>query len=186
MRVPRWLHIRLPVWRLTHTCQRPRSAHITHLNRPLSTHTQPPLRHPSLQSQPPTPTPTTEQPEKPEGWESRFTSASTFRKMLYRAAAGAWEAGVTPGAVIRGIGPLGPRLVGGYVGGRFSHHGQPLNDQEVAAFRWVVARWFWVGFSGGRACLGGGPVWGGSLTCSGKRVVWGFRAARSPLIDPNH
>ncbi|KAI8474553.1 MAG: Alpha/Beta hydrolase protein [Monoraphidium minutum] len=73
-------------------------------------------------------------PEKPDGWESRFTSGTAFRRLLFRAAAGAWEAGVTPGAVIRGLGPWGPGLVGKYVGGRFSHHGKPLTDAEIPVF----------------------------------------------------
>lgn len=73
-------------------------------------------------------------PEKPEGWESRFSSASGFRRLLFRAAASAWEAGVTPGSVIRSMGPWGPGLVDRYVGGRFSYHGQPLKEEEVPLF----------------------------------------------------
>ncbi|GBG00298.1 1-acylglycerol-3-phosphate O-acyltransferase-like [Raphidocelis subcapitata] len=75
-------------------------------------------------------------PEKPEGWESRFSSPAVpaLRRALFRAAAGAWEAGVTPGAVIRALGPWGPGLVGKYVGGRFSYHGQPLTAEEVPVF----------------------------------------------------
>lgn len=73
-------------------------------------------------------------PEKPEGWESRFASASAFRRLLYRAAAGAWEAGLTPGSVIRTLGPWGPGLVQKYVGGRFTYHGQPLTDAEAPVF----------------------------------------------------
>ncbi len=35
-----------------------------------------------------------------------------------------WEKGVTPGSVIRGLGPWGQSLVYKYVSGRFSHHGR--------------------------------------------------------------
>lgn len=42
---------------------------------------------------------------------------------------------MTPGAVIRGLGPWGPGLVNKYVGGRFSYHGESLSEQEVAVFR---------------------------------------------------
>lgn len=73
-------------------------------------------------------------PEKPEGWESRFTGGPALRRLLFHAAAGAWEAGVTPGAVIRSLGPWGPSLVDRYVGGRFSYHGKSLTDAEVSVF----------------------------------------------------
>lgn len=78
---------------------------------------------------------TQKQPEKPEGWESRFSNGTAFRRMLFRAATGAWEAGVTPGSVIRAIGPWGPSLVEKYVGGRFSYHGKRLDAEEARAFR---------------------------------------------------
>lgn len=58
--------------------------------------------------------------------------------MLFRAAAGAWEAGLTPGAVIRGLGPWGPGLIDKYVGGRFSYHGQQLTKEEIERFRWAM------------------------------------------------
>ncbi len=46
----------------------------------------------------------------------------------------AWEAGVTPHAVIRTLGPWGPRIANGYVRSRFSHHGAQLSDQEGELF----------------------------------------------------
>lgn len=65
------------------------------------------------------------QPRKPEGWEQRFiTSSWGWRSHLYRIAQHAWESGVTPGSVIRALGPWGPGLVEKYVTGRFSHHGR--------------------------------------------------------------
>ena len=42
---------------------------------------------------------------------------------------------MTPGSVIRTLGPLGPGLINKYVGGRFSRHGKPLDDQERDAFK---------------------------------------------------
>jgi hypothetical protein len=98
-----------------------------------------PTAAPARARPPPTPSfETTQQPEKPEGWESRYSSPAVpaLRRALFRAAAGAWEAGVTPGAVIRALGPWGPWLVDRYVGGRFSYHGKPLTQEEVPVFRW--------------------------------------------------
>lgn len=45
-----------------------------------------------------------------------------------------WEKGVTPGSVIRGLGPWGQSLVYKYVSGRFSHHGRgtPQDTQGAA------------------------------------------------------
>ena len=40
-------------------------------------------------------------------------------RALFQSVGRAWEAGLTPGAVIRGLGPLGPRLIHGYVNSRF-------------------------------------------------------------------
>jgi len=52
---------------------------------------------------------------------------------MYKLAAQLWEAGVTPGAVIRTLGPWGPGLVDRYVAGRFNSHGQALEPHEAAA-----------------------------------------------------
>ena len=41
---------------------------------------------------------------------------------------------MTPGSVIRAIGPFGPRVINGYVDTRFSHHGQALQDHEKEVF----------------------------------------------------
>ena len=43
---------------------------------------------------------------------------------LARLATSAWVAGLTPGSVIRGLGPWGPGLIDRYVNGRFSAHGE--------------------------------------------------------------
>lgn len=65
------------------------------------------------------------QPVKPEGWESRFLGdAGSLRSQMYKLATKAWMSGVTPGSVIRALGPWGPGLVEKYVTGRFSMHGK--------------------------------------------------------------
>ncbi|KAF8057920.1 1-acylglycerol-3-phosphate O-acyltransferase [Scenedesmus sp. PABB004] len=73
-------------------------------------------------------------PPKPEGWERRFMSdAWSVRSALFRLAGKAWASGVTPGSVIRALGPWGPGLVERYVSGRFSMHGLPLSEREREA-----------------------------------------------------
>eukprot|EP00878_Enallax_costatus_P023828 GHUV01025380.1.p1 GENE.GHUV01025380.1~~GHUV01025380.1.p1 ORF type:complete len:414 (+),score=72.62 GHUV01025380.1:55-1296(+) len=75
-------------------------------------------------------------PVKPEGWESRFSGdASSLRTQLYKLSTKAWMSGVTPGSVIRALGPWGPGLVEKYVTGRFSMHGQPLDAVEQNVFK---------------------------------------------------
>jgi abhydrolase domain-containing protein 5 len=59
----------------------------------------------------------------------------TWRGQLFKVFMRGWEAGVTPGSVIRGLGPLGERIVHGYVSNRFSHHGDGLKGEEAAAFQ---------------------------------------------------
>lgn len=49
--------------------------------------------------------------------------AGSLRSQLYKLATKAWMSGVTPGSVIRALGPWGPGLVEKYVTGRFSMHG---------------------------------------------------------------
>lgn len=75
-------------------------------------------------------------PPKPEGWESRFLGEPwSLRTQLYKLATSAWMAGLTPGSVIRGLGPWGPGLIDKYVNGRFSVHGQALTQAEKECFR---------------------------------------------------
>ncbi len=70
------------------------------------------------------------QPVKPEGWESRFMGdAGSLRSQLYKLATKAWMSGITPGSVIRALGPWGPGLVEKYVTGRFSMHGGSTGKQ---------------------------------------------------------
>lgn len=44
-----------------------------------------------------------------------------------------WEAGATPGGVIRTLGPWGPRMVNGYARNRFKR-GMQLQEDELSAF----------------------------------------------------
>ncbi|GAX75111.1 hypothetical protein CEUSTIGMA_g2555.t1 [Chlamydomonas eustigma] len=75
-------------------------------------------------------------PEAPENWQSNIMqNATNTRKTLFKTFVWAWEKGVTPGSVIRTLGPLGPRLIDGYVSNRFRQHGQPLNDNEYNIFK---------------------------------------------------
>lgn len=46
-----------------------------------------------------------------------------------------WEAGITPGSIIRGLGPWGQSLVYKYVANRFSHHGEGLSEREIEVFK---------------------------------------------------
>jgi hypothetical protein len=81
------------------------------------------------------------QPSKPEGWESRFLSERwSARAALYRLAANAWNAGLTPGGVIRALGPWGPGLVKRYVAGRFSMHGAAAQPMHESARTCVLLR----------------------------------------------
>eukprot|EP00879_Flechtneria_rotunda_P006913 GHRR01007260.1.p1 GENE.GHRR01007260.1~~GHRR01007260.1.p1 ORF type:complete len:413 (+),score=123.85 GHRR01007260.1:218-1456(+) len=75
-------------------------------------------------------------PAKPEGWESRFLGDTwSLRTQLYKLATQAWMSGITPGSVIRALGPWGPGLVEKYVTGRFSMQGQPLDAVERNVFK---------------------------------------------------
>jgi hypothetical protein len=106
----------------------------------------PPLPHPTRHPSPTPPLsllhPLPPQPPKPEGWEKRFIPEDSWslRAQLFKLAASAWAAGVTPQGLIRALGPWGPGLVEKYVTGRFSRHGEGLRG---------------VGF-GGRGERGGG------------------------------
>ena len=67
-------------------------------------------RRSSLQSTPPT-TPTVPK------WA---TDRWTWRHQLYKAGLYLWDAGATPGAFLRGVGPYGPKMVNGYARNRWA------------------------------------------------------------------
>ena len=60
-------------------------------------------------------------------------SAWSLRGALARFLIWSWDSDLTPGRVIRGLGPLGPGLVQRYARGRFQQ-GLALSDAEVARF----------------------------------------------------
>lgn len=71
---------------------------------------------------------------RPSEWEpSRLPSAWSLRGALARFLIWSWDSDLTPGRVIRGLGPLGPGLVQRYARGRFQQ-GLALSDAEVARF----------------------------------------------------
>lgn len=57
------------------------------------------------------------------------------RKTIFKTAMWAWDKGLTPGSVVRFVGPFGPRMINGYVTNRFQHHGQPLTDAEATMMK---------------------------------------------------
>ncbi|BDA40726.1 probable (Lyso)-N-acylphosphatidylethanolamine lipase at C-terminar half [Coccomyxa sp. Obi] len=57
----------------------------------------------------------------------------SMRGQLYHLSHTLWEAGATPGTLIRGLGPWGPSLIQKYARNRF-REGMGLSDKEVAAF----------------------------------------------------
>ncbi|CAL5229333.1 g12639 [Coccomyxa viridis] len=57
----------------------------------------------------------------------------SVRGQMFRLSRTLWEAGATPGAVIRTLGPWGPGLIQKYARSRF-REGMGLTSQEVAAF----------------------------------------------------
>lgn len=72
----------------------------------------------------------------PEDWApgaGRLPSAWTVRGALFRFLIWGWDNNLTPGRVIRGVGPLGPGLVHRYARGRFQQ-GLALSDAEVDRF----------------------------------------------------
>ncbi|KAK9861138.1 hypothetical protein WJX84_000164 [Apatococcus fuscideae] len=73
--------------------------------------------------------------ERPADWQPPESMRNfwTVRGQLYRASLRFWDLGVTPGTIIRGLGPWGPRLISGYTRRRF-HEGQPMTEPELAAF----------------------------------------------------
>ena len=71
---------------------------------------------------------------RPSEWEpSSMPSAWSLRGALARFLIWSWDSDLTPGRVIRGLGPLGPGLVQRYARGRFQQ-GLALSDAEVARF----------------------------------------------------
>jgi abhydrolase domain-containing protein 5 len=74
--------------------------------------------------------------KRPADWQppESLRSPWTVRGQLYRTAVKAWNGGVTPGSIIRGLGPWGKSLVEGYAQRRF-RQGHRLNEDEVMAFQ---------------------------------------------------
>lgn len=60
------------------------------------------------------------QTKLPEDWQppARFQNRWSVAGQIYRTASTAWDAGVTPGGVIRTLGPWGRSLISGYVRNR--------------------------------------------------------------------
>ncbi|KDD72801.1 hypothetical protein H632_c2881p0, partial [Helicosporidium sp. ATCC 50920] len=70
-------------------------------------------------------------PERPADWELPATMRSGAAGLLARGAGRAWDWGLTPGSIIRGLGPWGPKLISRYARRRFQQ-GLPLEEREVA------------------------------------------------------
>ncbi|KAG1679091.1 hypothetical protein FOA52_000446 [Chlamydomonas sp. UWO 241] len=77
-------------------------------------------------------------PEVPDGWADRFTSMGATTKALFKTLMWAWERGVTPGGVVRTIGPFGPGLIEGYVTKRLVRPSSPtggaMSPEEASVF----------------------------------------------------
>uniref|UniRef100_A0A7S1SUR5 AB hydrolase-1 domain-containing protein n=1 Tax=Tetraselmis chuii TaxID=63592 RepID=A0A7S1SUR5_9CHLO len=75
-------------------------------------------------------------PAMPSDWEPKAVRSSfSVAGVAWRTAISAWEGGVTPGAITRGLGPFGMGLVNRYISGRFRRTGEGLTDDEVSSFR---------------------------------------------------
>ncbi|EFJ45067.1 hypothetical protein VOLCADRAFT_106093 [Volvox carteri f. nagariensis] len=75
-------------------------------------------------------------PKAPEDWERRWLGDKwSWRGQMFKMFMWGWEKGVTPGAIIRGLGPWGQNLVFKYVANRFSHHGEGLSQREIDLFK---------------------------------------------------
>lgn len=74
--------------------------------------------------------------KRPDGWQppASVRSPWSMRGLLYRSARAFWEWGLTPGSVVRFVGPMGPSIIEGYTRRRFKtgHH---LTEEEIEAFR---------------------------------------------------
>ncbi len=73
----------------------------------------------------------------PAGWEGGRIPAwaakpFSLTALAFKTATAVWEAGLTPGGVVRTLGPVGPGLVKKYVRGRF-RDGADLDGPEAAA-----------------------------------------------------
>ncbi|CAG9464433.1 unnamed protein product [Pedinophyceae sp. YPF-701] len=62
----------------------------------------------------------------------------SMRSILIDASVKLWDWGVTPGHIIRTLGPLGRRMVEGYVSRRFSQYGTGLTPEDVEVFKHYV------------------------------------------------
>ena len=74
---------------------------------------------------------------RPDDWvpPASLQSPWTVRGQLFRLAVAAWESGITPGGIIRTLGPYGKRLVEGYTRRRFQSRGHHFTEEEVVAFQ---------------------------------------------------
>jgi pimeloyl-ACP methyl ester carboxylesterase len=89
----------------------------------------------------------------PAGWVDEATGKATvpawaaapwsLSRLAFKTALAVWEAGLTPGGVVRSLGPVGPGLVKRYVRGRF-RDGADLDGPEAAA----VERYFYALLAG--------------------------------------
>lgn len=74
-------------------------------------------------------------PKMPSGdkWlPDRFKNPLSAAGAAFRVFKGLWLTGVTPGSVIRGLGPMGERLAQRYAGARFRSAG--LSEEETKNF----------------------------------------------------
>ncbi|KAK9823325.1 hypothetical protein WJX72_001941 [[Myrmecia] bisecta] len=73
--------------------------------------------------------------KKPEDYRDPHVVSSpwTWRGQLFRLAKTMWNFGMTPGVVVRSLGPWGPNLIAKYSRNRFKE-GLGLTEDEVAAF----------------------------------------------------
>ena len=112
----------------------------------------------------------------PAGWEGGKIPAWAAKPwsltaLAFKTATAVWEAGLTPGGVVRTLGPAGPGLVKRYVRGRF-RDGADLDGPEAAA----LERYFY-------ALLAGK---GGSGEHALSHLLAPFAWGRSPLSGRLH
>jgi abhydrolase domain-containing protein 5 len=70
---------------------------------------------------------------KPDWIPERLRSPTSMAGLLFRFFGKTWEWGLTPGTIVRFLGPLGPNLVHKYAFGRFRSAG--LTEDETLRFR---------------------------------------------------
>ena len=63
----------------------------------------------------------------------RMPDPWSLRGLLFIVSTRLWDRGLTPGTVVRTLGPMGPGLISKYARNRF-REGMGLSDAEVAAF----------------------------------------------------